>query len=315
MFAGARRLETVAPLRAQLGIESTYLDVTDVASIAAAAAEISTLTGGTLDVLVNNAGLSVPRAALDLDIEGTVKYIFDVNVFGVMRTVQAFSPLLIEAQGTVVNIGSIAPIVTLVFGAAYNASKAALHAYADCLRIEMKPFGVHVLTIITGGVKSDIVRVGVEKLPEKSRYWPIHEFWLKRVQLSQTAPMDTETYAKSVVARVVRGTRKPWFWEGKFSWLAWIVNTFLRKGYSVSAGEEGVRERGLTQVGFSYGEYLWIDQAGWHCQGTEDKAKVDLSKSLFQFHVNSNYYAQWFIIKYFLTPQRKYAYMMVHIRY
>ena len=93
-----------------------------------------------VDILINNAGVSVPRPCLDLEIETTVKTIFEANVFGVMRVVQAVAPLLIASEGTIVNIGSIAPVVPLVFGGAYNASKAALHAYADCLRMELAPF-------------------------------------------------------------------------------------------------------------------------------------------------------------------------------
>jgi 1-acylglycerone phosphate reductase len=139
VFAAYRRAATVEPLVA-LGIETIELDVTIPESIATAKEQLSTLTGGKLDILVNNAGQGSPRPCTDLEVDTTVKGIFDVNVFGVMRVVQAFVPLLIEAEGTIVNIGSIAPIVPLVFGGAYNASKAALHAYADCLRIELKPF-------------------------------------------------------------------------------------------------------------------------------------------------------------------------------
>lgn len=91
-------------------------------------------------MLVNNAGAAAHVPALDLDIDGVVRNMFEVNVFGVMRMIKAFSGLLIKAEGCIVNIGSIAPIVPLVFSSAYNATKAALHAYGDCLRIELAPF-------------------------------------------------------------------------------------------------------------------------------------------------------------------------------
>lgn len=186
-------------------------------------------------MLVNNAGQGAPLPALDLAIESTVKDIYDVNVFGVMRMVQAFAPLLIAAQGTIVNIGSIAPLVPLVFGSAYSSSKAAVHAYSDCLRIEMKPFGVRVLVVVTGGVKSGIVRPGMEVLPENSLYTPIREFYIKRVVVSQgTESMETETYAKGVVARVVSGSAKPLLWWGYFAWGAWALQTFTWKGFTVS---------------------------------------------------------------------------------
>lgn len=65
---------------------------------------------------------------------------FEINVFGVMRMVQEFVDLLIAAEGTIVNIGSIAAIMPFAFGAGYNATKGALHSYADTLRVELKPF-------------------------------------------------------------------------------------------------------------------------------------------------------------------------------
>ncbi|KAI5802930.1 hypothetical protein FPQ18DRAFT_15367 [Pyronema domesticum] len=236
VFAAVRRLETVKELE-ELGVESVYLDVTDPSSIAAARDEVAARTSGKLNVLVNNAGQGSPRPATDLEIETTVKGIFDVNVFGVMRVVQTFVNLLVSAAGdgeeaTIVNIGSIAPIVPLVFGSAYNASKAALHAYADCLRMELRPYGIHVLTAMTGGVRSSIVRRTASDIPQNSLYRPIYDSWLKRIGLSQSTPMDTATYAKGLVDEVVRGSKKPWFWRGHFAWRAWFLNTFLWKGFT-----------------------------------------------------------------------------------
>jgi NAD(P)-dependent dehydrogenase (short-subunit alcohol dehydrogenase family) len=82
------------------------LDVTSPASIADAFSAVKAKTGGKLDYLVNNAGRGYSMPALDVDIEEG-KRLFDTNFWGVLRMVQAFSPLLMEAKGTVVNIGSI----------------------------------------------------------------------------------------------------------------------------------------------------------------------------------------------------------------
>lgn len=66
---------------------------------------------------------------------------FEVNLFGVMRMVQEFAPLLIAGgDGRIVNIGSIAGVMPYPFGSSYNASKAALHSYGNTLRLEMAPF-------------------------------------------------------------------------------------------------------------------------------------------------------------------------------
>lgn len=69
-----------------------------------------------------------------------VQKMFAVNVLGPMRMVQVFHKLIVDAQGTIVNVGSIGGVVPYIYGASYNASKAALHAYGNTLRAEMKPF-------------------------------------------------------------------------------------------------------------------------------------------------------------------------------
>ncbi|KAG6040274.1 hypothetical protein E4U41_001061 [Claviceps citrina] len=155
VFCAVRRTSAIGDLL-QPGMAAVELDVTSTESVAAAVKTVSAVAGGRLDVLVNNAGLATHRPALDLDVDGVVASMFDVNVLGVMRVVKAFADLLINARGCIVNIGSIAPIIPLAFSSAYNASKAALHAYGDSLHMELKPLGVDVLPIITGAVKSNI---------------------------------------------------------------------------------------------------------------------------------------------------------------
>lgn len=92
---------------------------------------------------------------------------------------------------------------------------------------------MHVLTVITGGVRSNIVRQVDPELPPNSLYQPIHDFWLRRVRVSQEeSPMDTTAYAESVVRQVVARTRKPWFWQGSFAWIAWTIDTFLWRGFA-----------------------------------------------------------------------------------
>jgi 1-acylglycerone phosphate reductase len=73
--------------------------------------------------------------------------IFEVNIFGVVMMCQEFVRLLIAAEGLIVNIGSVAPMMPLLYTGPYNASKGALHAYGDTLRVELKPFNVHVMTV------------------------------------------------------------------------------------------------------------------------------------------------------------------------
>ncbi|CUS10661.1 unnamed protein product [Tuber aestivum] len=241
VFATARDLTTVQELVDKYSMETLRLDVTSAESVRAAAEEISRRAGGKLDVLVNNAGLGVVTPATDLLIETVVKSMFEVNVFGVMRMVQEFSGLLIAAEGTIVNIGSVAAVIPYTFGSAYNATKGALHSYSDTLRVEMKPFkcvlsparsiygrSVKVMVIVTGGVKTNIARHGTTLRPG-SIYMPILDFFHKRVTDSQDGAMNRDAYARSVVAQVMKPDwRKPaWFWNGNKATIVWLMRTFL----------------------------------------------------------------------------------------
>ncbi|KAF1989505.1 short chain dehydrogenase/reductase [Aulographum hederae CBS 113979] len=227
VFATARNASSISDL-ADLGVETLSLEVDKPDSIAALKSEIDALTGGKLDYLVNNAGRNYTVPALEIDFD-EVQATFEVNVFAVMRICQAFAPLLIAAKGTIVQIGSLAGVMPYVFGSVYNASKAALHAYSNTLRVELAPFGVQVVTVVTGGVKSRIARTD-RTLKEGSLYVPIEEEYLRRVKHSQDGAMPNEAYAQSVVKQVLVKTPKKWVWEGNKSWLVWFLWRFLPHG-------------------------------------------------------------------------------------
>ncbi|KAK4508142.1 hypothetical protein PRZ48_001880 [Zasmidium cellare] len=224
VFATARKAESISDLEKQ-GIETLSLEVTNIDSIKALKEEISSRTGGTLDILVNNAGRNYTVPALDVEIE-EVRALFEANLFGVMRMCQAFSPLLINAKGTIVQIGSLAGIMPYVFGSAYNASKAALHSWSDTLRVELAPFDVRVVTIVTGGVKSNIARTH-RNLPQDSIYLPLKDEYEERQVHSQAMGMPTEAYAKTVVQQVLYNPKKDTVWAGGKSWLVWFVSVFF----------------------------------------------------------------------------------------
>lgn len=181
-------------------------------------------------MLINNAGVNYTVPALDIDI-AEARSVFDTNVFAVMHITQVFAPLLIEARGTIVMIGSLAGLMPYVFGSVYNASKAALHAYANTLRVEMAPLGVKVVLVVTGGVKTRLT-TRVERVLEKgSWYEALEGEYLERQKHSRTVGMEVEAYAESVVKQIVRGggswvwpqgwfggdVRSRWVWEG-YGW-------------------------------------------------------------------------------------------------
>ncbi|KAI2011486.1 NADPH-dependent 1-acyl dihydroxyacetone phosphate reductase [Ophidiomyces ophidiicola] len=238
VFATARDRNTLSDLN-QRGIETLSLEVDQDQSVLACRDEVVSLLGEKgLDYLVNNAGQNYTVPALDVDIDEARKT-FETNFFGVIRMCKAFAPLLIKAQGTIVQIGSIAGIIPYVFGSVYNASKAALHSFSDTLRAELAPFGVQVTTIITGGVKSRIARLE-RVLPPNSLYLPINDDYARRVTHSQSGAMPNEIYARKVVTQILYGAA-PWRWiwpwskgPGRMKWI-WEGNK-AKVVYLLSAG-------------------------------------------------------------------------------
>lgn len=243
VFATARKAASLTDLAA-LDIETFSLEVTQPASISALADEITALTAGRgLDYLVNNAGRNYTVPALDVDFD-EVQTTYETNVFAVMRMCQSFSSLLIQARGTIVQIGSITGVTPYVFGSVYNSTKAALASYSDTLRVELAPFDVRVITVVTGGVQSNIARTD-RALPPGSLYLPVNEEYLRRVKHSQEGAMPNAAYAASVVRQVLADrnsllarlglrTRTRSIWEGNKSWLIWMVYWLFPQGSFVS---------------------------------------------------------------------------------
>ncbi|RAQ47632.1 short chain dehydrogenase/reductase [Aspergillus flavus] len=160
---------------------------------------------------------------------------FETNFFAGINMCQTFLPLLKKAQGTIIQIGSVAGVIHYVFGSVYNASKAALHSFSDTLRVKLAPFGVNVPTIVTGGEQSRIARVK-RTLAPNSLYAPIEDEYNRRVIHSQDGAMSHTAYARSVVTQILYGItplrwlwpwakgRKSWIWEGNKSWLIWFLS-------------------------------------------------------------------------------------------
>ncbi|KAF7712080.1 Short-chain dehydrogenase/reductase (SDR) family protein [Penicillium ucsense] len=233
VFATARQAETISDL-AELGIETLSLVVDDQESAKSCFADVQKRLGDKgLDYLVNNAGRNYTVPAMEVDLD-EARLTFETNFFSVISMCQTFLPLLMKAQGTIVQIGSIAGIMPYVFGSVYNASKAALHSFSDTLRVELAPYGVKVITVITGGVQSRIARTQRLLKPD-SLYLPVEEEYQRRVVHSQHNAMPNDKYARSVVNQVLYGSapwrwlwpwakgRKTTIWEGHASWLIWLI--------------------------------------------------------------------------------------------
>lgn len=162
VFAGVRKEKDAAALR-EAGSERLtpiIIDVTDSASIAAAADTVAQAVGAEgLAGLVNNAGVGVP-GPLECMPLADLRWQMEVNVVGQVAVTQAFLPLIRKARGRIINVGSVGGKITMPFGGALCASKYAMEAITDALRMELHPWGIHVALI----APAEIVTPAVDKM-------------------------------------------------------------------------------------------------------------------------------------------------------
>ena len=203
VYATARKLEALAPLAAE-GLRTLALDVTDDATIAAALAVVQS-EQGRIDLLVNNAGFSQVGAVIDLTREDLRKQ-YETNVIAPVAVTRAALPLLraaVAKSGAAVlaNVGSIVGLFTTPFAGAYCSSKAALHSLSDAMRMELAPFGIRVVTIQPGGVRSSFGDNGEAalRLPEASLYQPVAKNVHARAQAGQRGATPVDEFVGPVV--------------------------------------------------------------------------------------------------------------------
>ncbi len=148
---GARRMDRLTELAAEVGGRAVELDVTDADSVAALAASLDRV-----DVLVNNAGGAFDAAPVaDADLDSWTRS-FEVNVLGSVRVTKALLPALrASGAGDVVFVGSTAGLVSYEGGASYTAAKHGVHTLAETLRLELVAEPVRIVEIAPGMVKTD----------------------------------------------------------------------------------------------------------------------------------------------------------------
>jgi NAD(P)-dependent dehydrogenase (short-subunit alcohol dehydrogenase family) len=152
VYASARRTESIADL-AERGCKTLALDVTDEESMRAAVAAV-TEAEGAVGALVNNAGYSQSGAVETLPLE-RLRAQFETNVFGLVRMCQLVLPgMRRQGAGRIVNVSSMGGRLTFPGGGAYHATKHAVEALSDALRFEVRGFGVHVVVIEPGLIKT-----------------------------------------------------------------------------------------------------------------------------------------------------------------
>ena len=167
VYGAARRTEKMETLK-QFGVKPIYLDVTDEESIKSS---IDTIIGDErrIDVLINNAGYGSYGAIEDVEIS-EAKMQFEVNLFGLARLVQLVLPhMRKQKSGRIINVSSMGGRLTTYFGAWYHATKYALEAFSDALRMEVADFGIDVSLIEPGGIKTDWGIIAADKLANSAK--------------------------------------------------------------------------------------------------------------------------------------------------
>ena len=167
VYAAGRRVERLKPL-ADKGVTALQMDLTDSASIEKATARILQKEKR-VDLLVNNAGYGSYGPVEQVSID-EVRRQFEVNLFGLARLTQLVLPAMRRARhGRIVNTSSMAGRMVTYMGAWYHATKYALEAFSDALRMEVQPFGIDVVLIEPGAIATNWGAIAANNLQTVTR--------------------------------------------------------------------------------------------------------------------------------------------------
>lgn len=208
VWAGARKAADLQQLDAA-GFTAVALDVNDATAIAQVVERISH-EAGRLDILINNAGYGGIAPLLDGGVEAIHRQ-FETNVYSLVGVTRVCFDLLRASKGLVVNIGSVSGVMTTPYAGAYCASKAAVHAMCDALRMELAPFSIEVMEVQPGAIESNFganaSQHAEQLISESSPWWPLREGIRKRANVSQEKPTPASEFAAGVLRAVGRSPR------------------------------------------------------------------------------------------------------------
>lgn len=201
VIATARRVESLNDLQHER-IKCFALDVNDANAITQLVDELGKHVDK-IDLLINNAGYAAMGPVIELSRVALLSQ-FDTNVFAPVEMTRQFMPLLEKSnQAQVVNIGSVSGILTTPFSGAYCATKAALHALSDAMRMELAPFGIEVVVVQPGAIRSsfgDNSLVSVSNLlAQDSRYKKVEKNIQERAVASQQNPTTAEDFSTQLL--------------------------------------------------------------------------------------------------------------------
>ena len=210
VYAAARRVEKMAPLAAA-GATVLALDLTQDASIVAAIETIKA-TDSHLDVLVNNAGYGSYGALEDVPLDEARRQC-EVNLFGLARLCQLALPMMrAQKSGKILNVTSIGGKLGTPFGNWYHATKFAVEGLSDCLRMEVKPFGIDVIVIEPGAIATEWVGIARDSLVARSGDTAYGPYARKYAAMFASPQLEKLASKPEVIAKTISraiAARKP----------------------------------------------------------------------------------------------------------
>lgn len=201
VIATARRLETLDDLKHER-VFTYALDVNDASAIGTLVKDLDGKVDR-IDLLINNAGYAAMGPVIELSRDALLRQ-FDTNVFAPVEVTRQLLPLLEKSStAQVVNVGSVSGILTTPFSGAYCATKAALHSLSDAMRMELAPFGIEVVVVQPGAIRSnfgDTSLAGVsDLLADDSRYKKVEKNIHERAVASQQNPTSAEDFSTQLL--------------------------------------------------------------------------------------------------------------------
>lgn len=225
VYGAARRTDRMEDIRA-MGIHVLAMDVTNDASMVEGVQKILD-NEKRIDVLINNAGYGSFGAAEDVPLE-EARYQFEVNLFGLARLTQLVLPTMrAQHSGCIINLSSVAGVISQPHGAWYHATKFAVEGWSDCLRMELKQFGIHVVLIEPGAIQSEWNSIARDNLIKRSGNTVYKDLATKHATMLKKADelisSGPATIAKAIEKAVLARKPKTRYAAGKgASFMIWM---------------------------------------------------------------------------------------------
>ncbi|GMG21975.1 unnamed protein product [Ambrosiozyma monospora] len=208
-----------------------------------------------LDLLYNNAGIACSFPLIEVP-DDAMSRILNISLQAPIRITKAFSDLVINAKGTIAFTGSVTKSLPIVYNGMYSTVKAGLEAYASTLSVEMEPFDVKVIHVVTGNINTGI---------SDNTPWPEDSVYLSTQSLKESyrarktflekkiKKMEPHDYAKSVISQIERANVKTFaIYEGPTSWSTpfvsnylprFVIVNFLRNLFKLSSAWDSLRKK------------------------------------------------------------------------